>query len=63
MIAWLLNNWSTIVVGLVLLGLLGGIILHMIRQKRRGESPCGCGCSNCAMNGTCHAAQAKEDKE
>ena len=58
--AWLLENLATILVGLALALLLGGIILHMIRQKKRGETSCGCGCANCAMNGTCHA---KKDNE
>ncbi len=63
MIAWILNNWSTIVIGLVLVAVIGGIILHMVRRKKRGESSCGCGCSRCAMNGACHAAQQKKDNE
>jgi len=60
---WIVNNLSTILVSLVLLGLLGGIVWSMIRKKKCGESSCGCGCSNCAMNGTCHAAQKKEGTE
>ena len=59
---WLVNNWSTILVSLALLAILGGIVLHMIRKKKRGESSCGCGCSSCAMNGTCHAAKKDNDE-
>ena len=61
--AWLLENWSTIVVGLALAAVIGGIVLHMIRQKRRGETSCGCGCSNCAMRGECHASQQKQNNK
>ena len=61
--AWILNNLSTILVGLVLLAVLGGIVLYMIRQRKRGESSCGCNCSHCAMRGTCHTAHTKQDEE
>ncbi len=59
---WIVNNLSTILVSLVLLGLLGGIVWSMIRKKKRGEISCGCGCSNCAMNGTCHAAKTNKEE-
>ncbi len=61
--AWLLENLATILVGLALAALLGGIILHMLRQRKRGQTSCGCGCSNCAMRGECHAARAKNKEE
>ena len=59
---WIVNNLSTILVSLVLLGLLSGIVWSMVRKKKRGESSCGCGCSNCAMNGTCHAAKINKEE-
>ncbi len=54
MIGWLADNASTIIVGLILLVIVIGIIRHIIKDKRRGKSSCGCGCSNCAMKGSCH---------
>lgn len=54
MIGWLADNASTIIVGLILLVIVIGIIKHIIKDKRRGKSSCGCGCSNCAMKGSCH---------
>lgn len=54
MIGWLADNASTIVVGLILLVIVIGIVRHIINDKRRGKSSCGCGCSNCAMRGSCH---------
>ena len=60
---WLVNNLSTILVGLGVLALLVGVIVYMIRQKRRGETSCGCGCTNCAMRGTCHAANQENNEE
>ncbi len=54
MIGWLADNASTIIVGLILLVIVIGIIRHIIKDKRRGKSSCGCGCSNCAMKSSCH---------
>ena len=54
MIGRLADNASTIIVGLILLVIVIGIIRHIIKDKRRGKSSCGCGCSNCAMKGLCH---------
>ena len=54
MIGWLADNASTIIVGLILLVIVIGIIRHIIKDKRRGKSSSGCGCSNCAMKGSCH---------
>ncbi len=54
MIGRLADNASTIIVGLILLVIVIGIIRHIIKDKRRGKSSCGCGCSNCAMKGSCH---------
>ena len=30
------------------------IVLRMWKNKRQGKSSCGCGCSDCAMQGQCH---------
>lgn len=51
---WLQQNLATILISAALLLVLGGIIWSMVRRKRKGESSCGCGCSDCAMNGACH---------
>lgn len=41
--------------GLILVAALAGLaIFSLIRDKKRGKTSCGCGCSNCAMNGECH---------
>ncbi len=48
------GNLSTVLIGAALALLLGGIVWGMVRKKRKGESSCGCGCSDCAMNGACH---------
>ena len=60
---WIASNLSTILISLVLLAVLGAIVQNMIRKKKRGETSCGCGCSNCAMRGTCHTVQQNKDEE
>lgn len=45
-------NLGTILVGAALLAVVGLVVGHLVRQKKR--SPCGCNCAHCAMNGACH---------
>ncbi len=54
MISWLVSNLATILISLGLAALVAGIVVKMVRDKKRGKSSCGCGCQNCAMKGTCH---------
>ena len=35
------------------------IIFRMWKNKRQGKSSCGCGCSDCTMQGQCHAPVQK----
>ena len=51
---WLMNNLSTIIVCIVLIAVVVLIINKMMKDKKKGNSYCGCGCSNCAMSGKCH---------
>lgn len=51
---WIAANLGTIVVGLVLLIIVGLVVFKLVRDKKKGKSTCGCGCSNCAMKGSCH---------
>lgn len=59
MLAWLLENYLTIIVLLLLLALVSFIILRMVKEKKAGKTSCGHGCANCAMHGRCHEAQRK----
>lgn len=54
MLAWLSQNLGTIAVLLIVAAILIGIIVKMVKDKRKGNSSCGCGCSNCAMRDKCH---------
>ena len=46
---------STILICIALIAIVALIIIHLVREKRHGKSFCGCGCSNCAMRGSCHS--------
>ena len=54
MLHWITENLSTILVSAVLLAAVVAVILHLIRQRKQGKSSCGCGCSACALRGSCH---------
>ena len=51
---WLTDNLGTIVISAILVLIVALIIVKMVRDKKKGKSTCGCGCSNCAMRGSCH---------
>lgn len=54
MFTWFMENMATIIISVVLIIVVAAVIANMVRDKRKGKSSCGCGCSGCAMNGTCH---------
>ena len=55
-------NIGTIAVLLVLFAVLALIAVRIIRNKKKGVSSCGCGCSTCPYSGKCHGAE-KNDSE
>ena len=58
--SWLQDNIGTIVVCALLAVALGAIAVKMIKDRMQGRSSCGCGCSNCAMQGKCHGSNEKK---
>ena len=60
---WISENLGTIVISLVLSLAVILVVIKLIRDKRTGRSSCSCGCSSCAMAGTCHSRKEKEGKE
>ena len=54
MIAWLSQNWGTLLVAAVVVAILGVVVWRMVANKRAGKSSCGCGCGGCAMKDQCH---------
>ena len=55
MLAWLTENLATIIICAVLMAVVAAIIVSMVRNKKKGKSACGCGCSDCPMSGSCHS--------
>jgi len=52
---------GTLVVGLILAGIVGGIIMKMVRDKKSGKN-CS-GCSSCSMcGGSCHNRECPSKK-
>lgn len=51
---WLMDHLATILISLALLAVAVLIVRHFVRQKKQGKSSCGCGCSACALRGSCH---------
>lgn len=51
--------WGSIAVGAALIAVVALIVRYLIRSRKRGESPCGCGgaCTSCGMH--CHCAAQK----
>ena len=60
MFTWISENIGTIFIGAILAAAVAAVIVHMVRNKKRGRSSCGCGCSGCAMNGSCHPKKQAE---
>ncbi len=60
MIDWLIGNISTIIVTLVLIGCVALVIRKIIKDKKKGITSCGTSCKGCAMAGSCHDFQRKE---
>lgn len=62
MLSWLAANAATIIISVILAVLVIAVIVKMIRDKRNGRTSCSCGCSNCAMQGTCHQKKNLSEK-
>lgn len=52
--SFIVDNIWTIFICLVLAFVVAMIVINMIRNKKKGKSSCGCGCSDCPMSGKCH---------
>ena len=51
--SFITDNLGTIITALILLAVIGGAVWSIVKKKKAGQSSCGCGCSNCAMGGSC----------
>ena len=53
MLAWISANIATVIICAVLVIIVAAIIIGMVRDKKKGKSSWGCGCSSCPMSGSC----------
>lgn len=58
MLNWLTSNIGTIIVVLILAGIVFAAVFAIVKNKRKGKTTCGCGCSNCAMKDSCHSKKS-----
>lgn len=54
MFSWISANAGNIIAIVILAAIVAAIVINLIKQKKRGKSSCGCGCSTCPMGGSCH---------
>lgn len=54
MLAFLKENLSTIIIGLIVLAVVVSLVVKLIRDKKNGKSSCSCGCEHCAASDVCH---------
>ena len=57
MLQWLTANAGTIIICLVLALIVTGIIISVIKDKKKGRQTCGNNCAHCALSGKCHFQQ------
>ena len=55
---FLMENLSTVIIGLILAGVVYLVVRKMIRDRREGKG-CGCsgGCAGCSGASMCHGGQ------
>ena len=54
MIAFLIDNCATILIGLGLLVVIVLILRKLRKDRKKGKTFCGCDCAHCAASGMCH---------
>ncbi|MBP5168647.1 MAG: FeoB-associated Cys-rich membrane protein [Oscillospiraceae bacterium] len=54
MMQWIFANLGTIIICMILVAVVLIILYNMIKNKRKGKSPCGCNCGSCPAGGMCH---------
>lgn len=55
MFNWISENIGNIIAIVILAAVIAAIVIHLIKQKKRGKSSCGCNCGSCPMGGSCHS--------
>ncbi|MDD6395228.1 MAG: FeoB-associated Cys-rich membrane protein [Firmicutes bacterium] len=53
MMEFLAAHSGTVVVAVIIAAVVALIVVNMVRDRKKGKSSCGCGCSNCPSAGMC----------
>jgi hypothetical protein len=57
-----MNPIDYILIGILAVGLIG-VVVYLIKEKKKGNSGCGCGCSGCPHANACNSAQKSKEEE
>ena len=50
MLDFFVNNWGTLLAGVIVLAVVILVIVKLIRDKKKGKKACGCDCGHCAAS-------------
>ena len=62
MLVWFGSHIAVILICVGLLAIVTGAVAVLVRDKKRGQSSCGCNCACCPMGGRCHGADTAKNK-
>ena len=60
MFAWIASHIGTILICAILICIVAFIIVGIVRDKKKGKSPCCGNCKGCSMAGSCHSIEQKK---
>ena len=63
MLAWLSQNWGSLLVGAIVIGIVAVIVWRIVRNRRAGKTVCGGDCANCHGCSACRTTPAKKPQK
>ena len=54
MFEFIVQNLSTIIVGIIVLGIFAAVVVKLIKDHKNHKTSCGCGCDGCPSSDICH---------
>lgn len=63
MLAWLSQNWGSLLVGAIVLAIVAVIVWRIVRNRRAGKTVCGGDCAHCAGCSACHPTPKKKPRK
>ena len=62
MLDFFINNWGTLLAGVIVLAVVILVIVKLIRDKKKGKKSCGCDWGHCSVSAGCHHQAAKHQE-